>query len=126
MFNKVFLLGNLGRDPEARSLPSGTKVTQFHLATHRLWTDSEGNRRKSKDWHYVVCFQRQAEIAAQYLVEGSQVFVEGRIQTRSWEDPETSETRYRTEVVALSLQLLGRGAGTQRDEELVLDSERKD
>ena len=112
MFNKVFLIGNLGRDPELRSTTSGMSVANFSLATHRRWNDRDGNRQEQTEWHNIVCFGRQAEIAGQYLTRGRQVFVEGRIQTRSWEDRETGEKRYRTEVVCENFQMLGpRGDG---------------
>jgi single-strand DNA-binding protein len=99
--------GNLGRDPEIRSLQTGTAVANFSLATNRRWTDSEGHRQEKTDWHNIVCFGRLAEIAGQYLTRGKQVFVEGRIQTRSWEDPQSGETRYRTEIVCSNFQMLG-------------------
>ncbi len=115
MVNKVLLLGNLGRDPESRSTASGTSVATFTLATNRRWTDRDGNRKKETEWHKIVCFARLAEIVQQYLEKGRQVFLEGRIHTQSWEDRETGETRYKTEIVAERLQMLGRrgasGAG---------------
>jgi len=86
MVNKVILVGNLGRDPEMRSLPSGQPVANFSVATSRRYKDREGNRKDETEWHNVVCFGKQAEIAGQYLVKGKMVFIEGRIQTRSWED----------------------------------------
>ena len=107
MLNKVFLIGNLGRDPELRSTTSGMPVANFSLATHRRWNDRDGNRQEQTEWHNVVAFGRQAEIAGEYLTRGRQVFVEGRIQTRSWDDRETGEKRYRTEVVLTNFQMLG-------------------
>lgn len=107
MFNKVYLIGNLGRDPEVRSTASGMPVANFSLATHRRWSDREGNRQEQTEWHNIVCFGRQAEIAGQYLTRGRQVFVEGRIQTRSWDDRQTGEKRYRTEIVSENFQMLG-------------------
>ncbi len=115
MFNKAFLLGNLGRDPEVRSATSGATIVNFSLATNRRYTDSEGERREQTQWHNIVCFGRQAEIAAQYLTCGRQVFLEGRIQTRSWQDRESGEKRYRTEVVCQNFQMLG-PRGEARDE----------
>jgi single-strand DNA-binding protein len=109
MFNKVFLIGNLGRDPEVRSTTSGQPVANFSLATSRRWKDRDGNRQEQTEWHNVVCFGRQAEIAGQYLTKGRQVFVEGRIQTRSWDDRNSGEKRYRTEVVCENFQMLGSG-----------------
>ncbi len=118
MVNKVFLLGNLGNDPEVRSTTSGTPVAGFRLATNRRWKDRDGQGQEATEWHSVVCFARLAEIAGQYLTRGRQVFVEGRIQTRSWDDPETGETRYRTEIVASSFQMVGQrpGGGTPEPE----------
>ncbi|MCP3957427.1 MAG: single-stranded DNA-binding protein [bacterium] len=107
MINKAILLGNLGRDPELRSTTTGKPVANFSLATNRRWRDSGGNRQEATDWHNVVCFGRQAEVAGEYLRKGRQVYVEGRIQTRSWEDRETGETRYRTEIVCQNFQMLG-------------------
>ncbi|MEE8523440.1 MAG: single-stranded DNA-binding protein [Thermoanaerobaculia bacterium] len=110
--NKVFLIGNLGRDPEIRSLPSGAPVANFSLATNRRWNDREGNRQEQTEWHNIVCFGRQAEVAGQYLNRGRQIHVEGRIQTRSWEDRQSGEKRYRTEIVCENFQMLGpRGDG---------------
>ncbi|MCP3959794.1 MAG: single-stranded DNA-binding protein [bacterium] len=107
MINRVFLLGNLGRDPEVRSTTSGSAVANFSMATSRRWKDSGGERQEQTEWHNVVCFGRLAEVAGQYLARGRQVFIEGRLQTRSWEDRQTGETRYRTEVVCQKLQMLG-------------------
>ena len=112
MVNKVILIGNLGQDPKVRSTASGTPVANFSLATNRRWNDSNGDRQEQTEWHQVVCFARLAEIAGQYLARGRQVFLEGRLQTRSWEDRESAQTRYRTEIVAERLQMLGSsGAG---------------
>jgi single-strand DNA-binding protein len=111
MVNKVFLVGNLGRDPEIRNLPSGQPVASFSVATSRRYKDREGNRREETEWHNVVCFGRQAEIAGQYLVKGRQVFIEGRIQTRSWDDKNTGEKKYKTEIVCENFQMLGGGRG---------------
>lgn len=112
MVNKVFLLGNLGRDPEVRSTSSGQPVANFSVATSRKWKDRDGQLQEQTEWHNVVCFGRLAEIAGQYLTKGKQLFVEGRIQTRSWDDRNSGEKRYRTEVVAENFQMLGgRGGG---------------
>ena len=112
MVNKVILIGNLGRDPEIRSLPSGQPVANFSVATSRRYKDRDGNRREETEWHNVVCFGKQAEIAGQYLVKGKQVFIEGRIQTRSWDDKNTGEKKYRTEIICDNFQMLGgRGEG---------------
>jgi single-strand DNA-binding protein len=107
MVNKVILVGNLGRDPEVRSTPSGQPVATFSLATNRKWKDRDGNRQEQTEWHNVVCWGRQAEVAGQYLTKGRQIFVEGRLQTRSWEDKQSGEKKYRTEVICDNFQMLG-------------------
>lgn len=107
MLNKVMLIGNLGRDPEVRTTPSGQPVANFTLATNRRWTDREGNRQEQTEWHRIVCWGKQAEIAGQYLRKGKQIFVEGRLQTRSWEDRNSGEKRHTTEVVCDNFQMLG-------------------
>ena len=98
--NKAIIIGNLTRDPELRSLPSGVKVCSFSLATNRVWKDKNGVRQESADYHNVVVFGRQAETVAQYMKKGSSILVEGRMQTRSWEDKASGEKKYRTEIVA--------------------------
>jgi len=107
MVNKVILIGNLGRDPEMRSTQSGQPVANFSIATNRRWNDRQGNRQEQTEWHNIVCFGRQAEVAGQYLRKGKQIYVEGRIQTRSWDDRQTGEKRYRTEIVCENFQMLG-------------------
>ena len=111
MVNKVILVGNLGRDPEVRSTQSGRPVTTFSLATSRKWKDETGEPREQTEWHNIVCFGRQAEVAGQYLTKGRQIFVEGRLQTRSWEDKETGKKMYRTEIVCNNFQMLGSRGG---------------
>jgi single-strand DNA-binding protein len=101
--NKAFLFGNLTRDPETRALPNGTPVSSFSVATNRVYKDKNGVKQESVDYHNVVVFGRQAEITQQYLRKGSSVFVEGRIQTRSWDDKE-GKKQYRTEINAESIQ----------------------
>ena len=104
--NKVILIGNLGRDPETRYTQSGSAVTTFSLATSDQWRDRETNEQQERtEWHRVVCFARLGEIAGQYLRRGSKCYIEGRLQTRSWEDRE-GQTRYTTEVVARDMQML--------------------
>jgi single-strand DNA-binding protein len=110
VFNKAFLLGNLGRDPEVRSLSSGEPVATFSMATTERWKDGEGERQERTEWHQVVCYRRLAEIAGQYLRRGRMVFVEGKVRTRSWTPPDSEEKRYRTEIVARSIQMIG-GSG---------------
>jgi single-strand DNA-binding protein len=112
MVNKVILIGNLGRDPEVRSTPSGQPVATFTLATSRRWKDKNGQRQEQTEWHQIVVWGKQAEIAGQYLTKGKQIYVEGRLQTRSWDDRQTGEKKYRTEIVCDTFQMLGsRGGG---------------
>ena len=108
-FNKAIIIGNLTRDPELRSLPSGVQVTTFSIATNRVWKDKEGNKQESADFHNVVVFGRQAETTAQYLKKGSMALVEGRMQTRSWEADGVK--KYRTEIVADRVQFGPRSVG---------------
>ena len=107
MVNKVILVGNLGRDPEVRSTPSGQPVANFSIATSRKWKDRDGNRQEQTEWHNIVCWGRQAEVAGEYLTKGKQIYVEGRLQTRSWEDKQSGEKKYRTEVICENFQMLG-------------------
>lgn len=116
MVNKVILIGHLGRDPEVRSTTSNKTVANLSIATNRRWRDAEGERQEATEWHHVVVFGRQAEVASQYLTCGRQVYVEGRLQTRSWEDRETGETRYRTEIVCENFQMLGQRERASGDE----------
>ena len=108
--NKAILIGNLTRDPEKRALPNGTVVTSLSLATNRVWKDREGKKQESTDYHNVVVFGRPAETAAQYLKKGQSVYVEGRIQTRSWDDKDGSK-KYRTEIVADAVQFGAKAGG---------------
>lgn len=98
--NKAIVIGNLTRDPEIRSLPTGIKVCSFSLATNRVWKDKNNARQESTDYHNVVVFGRQAETVAQYMKKGSSILVEGRMQTRSWDDKTSGEKKYRTEIIA--------------------------
>lgn len=107
MVNKVILVGNLGRDPEVRNTPSGQTVASFSIATSRKWKDRDGNRQEQTEWHNIVVWGRQAEVAGQYLTKGKQIYVEGRLQTRSWDDQQSGEKKYRTEVVCETFQMLG-------------------
>jgi single-strand DNA-binding protein len=104
--NKVLVIGNVGRDPEMRYIPSGKPVTSFSVATTRTWTNSEGEHREETEWFNVVAWGNLAEICKQHLRKGQQVYVEGRLQTRSWEDHE-GRKRFRTELVASEMILLG-------------------
>lgn len=109
--NKVFLFGNLTRDPELKSLPNGSKVTQFSLATNYIYKDKEGNKKEQVEFHNIVVFGRQAETSAQYLKKGQGVMIEGRIQTRSWDDKVTNEKKYRTEIIADAVQFGPKSSG---------------
>ncbi len=101
--NKVFIIGNLTRDPELKSLPNGTKVATISLATNRTWKDTQGQRKENVEYHNVVAFARQAELIGQYCKKGSSLYVEGRIQTRSWDAPDGTK-KYRTEIVLENFQ----------------------
>jgi single-strand DNA-binding protein len=109
--NKAIIYGNLTRDPELRSLPSGIQVASFSVATNRVWKDKNGAKQESADFHNIVVFGRQAETTSQYLKKGSGVLVEGRIQTRSW-DAQDGQKKYRTEIVADRIQFGPRGSGS--------------
>lgn len=110
--NKVILIGNLGQDPETRTTPGGTTVTNIRIATSESWTDkASGEKKEQTEWHTVVMWNRLGEIAAEYLRKGSQVYIEGRLQTRKWQDKQGND-RYTTEIVASEMQMLGgRGGG---------------
>ena len=108
--NKAMIIGNLTRDPELRALPSGIKVCSLSVATNRVWKDKNGARQESTDYHNVVVFGRQAETTAQYLKKGASILVEGRIQTRSWDDKD-GQKKYRTEIVADRVQFGPRAGG---------------
>ncbi len=109
--NKVLIIGNLTRDPELKSLPSGVQVTNFSLATNRVWKDRDGQKQEDTEYHNIVVFGRQAETTAQYLKKGSSALVEGRLQTRSWESD--GQKKYRTEIIAERVQFgLRGGSGT--------------
>ncbi len=108
--NKAFIYGNLTRDPESRALPNGTPVASFSVATNRVYKDKAGAKQESVDYHNVVVFGRQAEIVTQYLRKGSAAFIEGRIQTRSWDDKE-GKKQYRTEINAERIQFGPKSGG---------------
>ena len=109
--NKVILVGNLGADPETRYMPSGSAVTNLSLATSESWKDKQSGEQKERtEWHKVVMFDRLAEIAAEYLRKGSQVYIEGKLQTRKWQDRDGND-RWTTEVRASEMQMLGGRAG---------------
>ena len=104
--NKVILLGNVGKDPEIRTTPSGTMVANFSLATSDRFQDAQGNWQDRTEWHNLVAFKRTAEIVRDYVKKGSKLYIEGKIQTRSWEDKDTKAKRYRTEIIVNDLSLL--------------------
>ena len=108
--NRATIIGNLTRDPELRALPSGSSVATFGVATNRVWKDKDGAQKEDVQFHNIVVFGRQAETSAQYLKKGQQVLIEGRMQTRSWDDKTSGEKKYRTEIVADRVQF-GQKAG---------------
>lgn len=113
MVNKAILIGRLGADPEIRYTPDGTQVTNLNVATNEQWKDKNGEKQERTEWHKVVTFRRLAEICGNYLSKGSLVYLEGRIQTRSWDDKEGNK-RYTTEIVASEMRMLerkGQGQG---------------
>jgi single-strand DNA-binding protein len=107
--NKVILLGNLGADPELRYTNSGTAVANFRIATNERWNDRNGEQQERTEWHNIVAWGKLGEICGKYLKKGRPVFVEGRLQTRSWED-QSGNKRYTTEIVALNMQMIGRAS----------------
>lgn len=105
MVNKAILIGRLGKDPEVRYTPDGTMITNFNLATDEQWKDKNGEKVQKTEWHRIVTFGKLAEICGNYLVKGKLIFVEGRIQTRSWEDKDGVK-RFTTEIIAANMQML--------------------
>jgi single-strand DNA-binding protein len=113
--NKVILLGNVGKDPEIRSTPSGTMVANFTLATSDRYQDAQGNWQDRTEWHNLVAFKRTAEIIRDYVKKGSRLYVEGKLQTSSWDDKQTGQKRSRTEIIVNDISLLsGRDEGGSR------------
>jgi single-strand DNA-binding protein len=108
MINKVILVGRLGKDPEIKSTPGGTTVAKFTMATDEKFTDKSGEKQERTEWHNIVAWSRLAEICGQYLRKGSLVYIEGSIRTDSWEDKESGQKRYRTEIVAREMKMLDR------------------
>lgn len=108
--NKALIIGNLTRDPEIKALPSGMQVCSFSVATNRVWKDKNGAKQESSDFHNIVVFGRQAETAGQYLKKGQSVLIEGRIQTRSWDDKD-GQKKYRTEIIADRVQFGPKAGG---------------
>ena len=112
--NKVILLGRLGKDPEVRYSSSGTAITSFSMATSTMLTNKEGQKEEKTEWHKIVAFGRLGEICGEYLAKGKQVYIEGRIQTRDWEDKE-GKKRWTTEIIVQNMQLLGAPGGADKD-----------
>jgi len=108
--NKVIIIGNLGRDPETRYMPDGGAITNVSVATTEVWKDKNGEKQEKTEWHRVAFFGKLAEIAGEYLKKGSQVYVEGRLQTRKWQDKDGAD-KYTTEIVANAMQMLGSRQG---------------
>jgi single-strand DNA-binding protein len=106
--NKVIVIGRLGADPEVKTVGSGQQVARLSVATSENWTDREGQKQERTEWHRIVAWGKLADLCGKYLVKGRQVYIEGRLQTRSWEDPQ-GQKRYTTEIVANNVQFLGTG-----------------
>lgn len=112
--NKAMIIGNLTRDPESRTTPSGQTVTNFAVATNFTWTDQSGQKQERAEFHNVVAWRKLAEISAQYLKKGSKVYIEGRMQTRSWDDAATGTKKYRMEIIADNMIMLDKADGSSR------------
>jgi len=127
--NKALIIGNLTRDPELTAIPTGAKVCKLAVATNRVWKDKSGARQESTEYHNVVVWGRQAETSAQYLKKGQQVLIEGRIETRSWEDKETGQKKYKTDIIADRVQFgqkSGAGSGAAPSQKTPEDSSSTD
>ena len=109
--NKAIVVGNLTRDPELKSLPSGSKVCSFSVATNRTWKNPQGEKQEAVDYHNIACFGKQAEVVAQWMKKGSQIYVEGRMTTRSWDDKDSGKKMYRTEIIAENVQFGSKSSG---------------
>jgi single-strand DNA-binding protein len=113
--NKVILVGNLGRDPEMRYMPSGDAIANFSIATTDSWKDKQGQKQERTEWHRISMFGKLAEIAGQYLKKGAPVYIEGRLQTRKWTDKDNEIERQATEIIADRMQMLGSRSGVSGD-----------
>lgn len=113
--NKVILVGYLGKDPVSRYMPNGDAVTNTSLATSEQWKDKNGERQERTEWHNLVFFRKLAEIAGQYLKKGSLIYVEGKLQTRKWQDKETGQDRYTTEILVNEMKMLGGKEGATEE-----------
>jgi len=111
--NKVIIIGNLGKDPELRHTPQGQAVANFPIATSESWTDKNGQKQERTEWHRIVVWGKPAELAAKYLSKGRKAYIEGRLQTRAWDDKD-GQKRYTTEIVAMSVQFLD-SAGSRQE-----------
>lgn len=114
--NKVIIVGRLGADPELKQVGNSQSVARLNIATSENWTGKDGQKQERTEWHRVVVWGRQAENCAKHLSKGRQVYVEGRLQTRSWEDTATGQKKYATEIVATTVQFLGAGNGAERSQ----------
>lgn len=112
--NKAQIIGRLTRDPELKALPSGSKICSFAMATNRVWKNEQGEKQEAVEYHNLVAFGRQAELIAQYVGKGDLFFVEGRMQTRSWEDKDSGKNMYKTEVIVENMQFAPRSGGEDR------------
>jgi single-strand DNA-binding protein len=110
--NKVIIVGNLGNDPELRYMPNGNAVANLSIATSESWKDQQGQQQERTEWHKVTMYRRLAEVAGEYLKKGSQIFIEGKLQTRKWQD-QSGNDRYTTEIIADNMQMMGSGGGGQ-------------
>lgn len=116
--NKVILVGNVGKDPESKFTPSGVAVTKLSLATNERFKDKSGEWQDKTEWHNLISFQKTAEIIGEYVKKGSKIYIEGRLQTSSWEDKQSGEKKYKTEIVVNDLVLLDGKPEKQTDEEI--------
>lgn len=119
--NKVILIGRLGQDPEVRYTPSGAAVSNFSVATNENWVDKSGQKQERTEWHRVVVWGKQAELCKQYITKGRQVYVEGKLQTRQWQD-QSGQTKYTTEIQAQTIRFLGAGAGAGTGDRVTRDT----
>lgn len=115
--NKVIIIGHLGADPEKKTIGNGQTVTRLNVATSEAWTDKTGQKQERTEWHRISVWGRQAEACATHLNKGRQVYVEGRLQTRSWEDP-NGQKRYATEIIATTVQFLGSGSNKSNNQQI--------
>lgn len=112
--NKVILIGHLGKDPEIRYMTNGEAVANVSLATSETWKTKEGEKKEKTEWHHLIFYRRLAEIAGEYLKKGAQIYVEGKIQTRKWQDKETGADRYTTEIIVNEMKMLGNKADQEK------------